>query len=108
MNYLFRSFLFLIILICFGFKIDPINQKSLVPNDSSNHKIVIYQIFTRLFGNTNTTNKPWGTIEENGVGKFKDFTLKALKEIKALGVTHIWFTGVLHHDYINLIFQNQP
>jgi hypothetical protein len=31
-------------------------------------KIVIYQVFTRLFGNTNTTNKPWGTIEENGVG----------------------------------------
>lgn len=35
-------------------------------------KIVVYQVFTRLFGNKNTTNKPWGTIEENGVGKFKD------------------------------------
>ena len=28
-------------------------------------KEVIYQVFTRLFGNTNTTNKPWGTMEEN-------------------------------------------
>lgn len=63
-------------------------------------KQVIYQVFTRLFGNTNTTNKPWGTIEENGVGKFNDFTDNALKEIKDLGVTHIWYTGVPHHAVI--------
>ncbi|WP_299527408.1 alpha-amylase family glycosyl hydrolase [uncultured Lutibacter sp.] len=65
-----------------------------------NHKEVVYQVFTRLFGNTNTTNKPWGTIEENGVGKFNDFTDKALQEIKDLGVTYIWYTGVPHHDVI--------
>ncbi|MGB3149596.1 MAG: alpha-amylase family protein [Maribacter sp.] len=64
-------------------------------------KAVVYQVFTRLFGNTNTTNKPWGTIEENGVGKFVDFTNKALGEIKDLGVTHIWYTGVPHHAVIN-------
>ncbi|WP_224485188.1 alpha-amylase family glycosyl hydrolase [Robertkochia aurantiaca] len=63
-------------------------------------KKVIYQVFTRLFGNTNTTNKPWGTIEENGVGKFSDFTDTALKEIRDLGVTHIWYTGVPHHAVI--------
>ena len=66
-----------------------------------NHKIVIYHVFTRLFGNTNTNNKPWGTIEENGVGKFADFNKKALTEIKNLGVTHIWYTGVPHHAVIN-------
>lgn len=65
-----------------------------------NHKEVVYQVFTRLFGNTNTTNKFWGTIEENGVGKFNDFTDKALQEIKDLGVTYIWYTGVPHHDVI--------
>ncbi len=64
------------------------------------HKEVVYQVFTRLFGNTNTTNKPWGTIEENGVGKFSDFSDKALQEIKGLGVTYIWYTGVPHHDVI--------
>ena len=63
-------------------------------------KQVVYQVFTRLFGNTNTTNKPWGTLEENGVGKFNDFTEKALSEIKNLGVTHIWYTGVPHHNVI--------
>ncbi|WP_088323390.1 alpha-amylase family protein [Polaribacter tangerinus] len=66
----------------------------------NSQKKVVYQVFTRLFGNTNTTNKPWGTLEENGVGKFNDFTDKALSEIKKLGVTHIWFTGVPHHNVI--------
>ena len=44
----------------------------------NNGKAVVYQVFTRLFGNANTTNKPWGTKSENGVGKFADFTPKAL------------------------------
>ncbi len=63
-------------------------------------KPVVYQVFTRLFGNTVTTNKPWGTIEENGVGKFNDFTDEALTGIRELGVTHIWYTGVPHHAVI--------
>jgi len=63
-------------------------------------KEVIYQVFPRLFGNTNATNKPWGTIDENGVGKFSDFSDKALNEIKELGVTYIWYTGIPHHDVI--------
>lgn len=67
----------------------------------SEKKEVVYQVFTRLFGNTNTTNKPWGTIQENGVGKFNDFTDKALKGIKDLGVTYIWYTGVPHHALIS-------
>jgi len=73
-------------------------------------KIVVYQVFTRLFGNKNTTNKPWGTIEENGVGKFNDFTDNALNEIKDLGVTYIWYTGVPHHalvrDYTSIGVSN--
>lgn len=80
------------------------DSKSTAPTEvSTTHKEskkVVYQVFTRLFGNTNTTNKPWGTLEENGVGKFADFTPKALQEIKELGVTHIWYTGVPHHDVI--------
>jgi glycosidase len=72
-----------------------------VKKESEPKKAVVYQVFTRLFGNKNTTNKPWGTIKENGVGKFNDFTDKALQEIKALGVTHIWYTGVPHHALVN-------
>lgn len=76
-------------------------DKTLANRNLTKKKEVVYQVFTRLFGNTNTTNKPWGTIEENGVGKFNDFTKKALKEIKDLGVSHIWYTGVPHHAVIN-------
>ena len=63
-------------------------------------KPVVYQVFTRLFGNTKTANKAWGTLDENGVGKFNDFTDKALSGIRELGVTHIWYTGVPHHALI--------
>jgi glycosidase len=63
-------------------------------------KIVVYQVFTRLFGNKDTTNKPWGTLEENGVGKFNDFTDEALAAIKDLGITHVWYTGVPHHALV--------
>ena len=67
---------------------------------SMSGKPVVYQVFTRLFGNRKTTNKPWGTIEENGVGKFSDFTDEALRGIRELGVTHVWYTGVPHHAVI--------
>jgi glycosidase len=60
-------------------------------------KISIYQVFPRLFGNENTTNKQNGTIQENGCGKFNSFTPKALNEIKSLGITHMWYTGVIEH-----------
>ena len=36
-------------------------EKSIMQVDNQK-KTVVYQVFTRLFGNTNTTNKPWGTI----------------------------------------------
>lgn len=60
-------------------------------------KIIIYQIFTRLFGNRNTSRIENGTIAENGCGKFNDFDAKTLKQIKNLGITHIWYTGVIRH-----------
>ena len=63
-------------------------------------KINIYQVFTRLFGNTNKNNIPWGTIKQNGVGKFSAFSDKALEEIRNLGITHLWYTGVPHHALI--------
>ena len=64
---------------------------------STNEKIIIYQVFTRLFGNNNTTRKQNGTIQENGCGKMAAFTTKALDEIKNLGATHIWYTGIIEH-----------
>ena len=59
--------------------------------------INIYQVFTRLFRNDNKTNKPFGTIEENGCSKFEHFTPQAVRAIKEFGITHIWFTGIIRH-----------
>ncbi|MDP5459055.1 alpha-amylase family glycosyl hydrolase [Alishewanella sp. SMS8] len=63
-------------------------------------KAVVYQMFTRIYANTTSTNKPWGSLAQNGVGKFNDINDDALRGIKALGTTHIWFTGVPHHALI--------
>ena len=68
-------------------------------------KLIIYQIFTRLFGNQNTTNRYNGSLAENGVGKFNDINDAALRSIKQFGASHIWYTGILEHatqtDYSN-------
>ena len=60
-------------------------------------KITLYQVFPRLFGNKKKKPVPHGSLKKNGVGKFSDFTPKALDEIKKLGITHIWYTGVIEH-----------
>lgn len=60
-------------------------------------KPVIYQIFTRLYGNANTSNVPAGTIEQNGCAKLNDLTGAQLKRIADFGFTHVWYTGLLEH-----------
>ena len=99
MNKQNRFIIALMALVLWSCSSEKVSEKKML-EEREGGKIVVYQVFTRLFGNVNTTNKPWGTIEENGVGKFNDFTDKALSEIKDLGVTHIWYTGVPHHDVI--------
>lgn len=63
----------------------------------SKDNLVIYQLLPRLFGNSNTTNKPYGTIEQNGSGKFNDITDKALDGLKELNVDYVWYTGIIAH-----------
>ena len=60
-------------------------------------KVIIYQIFTRLFGNRNLTRRENGTIAENGCGKLADFTPEVLSGIKEMGVSHVWYTGIIRH-----------
>jgi len=59
--------------------------------------MIIYQLMTRLFGNKSTANVPFGTLAENGVGKFADVNASALKSLKEMGITHVWYTGVIEH-----------
>lgn len=74
-----------------------LNPENTTEEKAADHKLVVYQTLVRHFGNTNQTNKPYGSITENGVGKFDDYTPLALKKIKELGVTHVWYTGVIEH-----------
>lgn len=62
-------------------------------------KPIIYQLIPRLFTNYNDNCKPSGTLEENGSGKLAYITPAILKELKALSVSHVWYTGVLEHAH---------
>jgi glycosidase len=66
-------------------------------NAQKGEKMMVYQVMTRLFGNNNLENKVNGSIMENGVGKFDDFTKTALDSIHALGINTMWYTGVIAH-----------
>ncbi len=73
-------------------------------------KISIYQVIPRLFGNKNSNLTLNGSIEQNGCGKFSDFTSNRLKSIKKLGISHIWYTGIIRHatttNYTNIPAQD--
>lgn len=71
-------------------------QKTVIPPVA---KPVIYQMLPRLFGNTNPDCIPDGDITENGCGKLNDITPRVLKSIRNLGITHVWYTGVIEHAH---------
>lgn len=60
-------------------------------------KTIIYQMLPRIFGNRSTTQKQWGTIAENGCGHFSDIDEHVLRQLKDLGATAVWYTGVIRH-----------
>lgn len=60
-------------------------------------KPLIYQIFTRLYGNQHKANVAKGDINQNGCAKLNDITATQLKRIATYGFTHVWFTGLIEH-----------
>lgn len=58
-------------------------------------KLIIYQVFPRIFTNMNANCVQGGTYEQNGSGKFNDLSPKVLKSVADLGVNCIWLTGVI-------------
>lgn len=73
------------------------NDENLLKEEVTDNKLTIYQVFTRLLTNTKHVNKKYGTLEENGVGKFNDINERLLGEVKKMGFSHIWYTGVIEH-----------
>lgn len=62
-----------------------------------NQKLIIYQIFPRIFTNRCAAPKPDGSYEENGSGKFNDYDDVLLDSLADLGVNCLWMTGVIEH-----------
>jgi glycosidase len=60
-------------------------------------KPIIYQLLPRTFTNYNETRRHNGTLQENGSGTLNAITPKALRAIRDLGATHVWYTGVIRH-----------
>ena len=60
-------------------------------------KLIIYQLFPRIFSNSTETCEAWGSLQKNGSGKFNDFTPSVLEGLKDLGVNCLWMTGVIEH-----------
>ena len=58
----------------------------------------IYQLFVRTFGNKNKDVVFDGDKPQNKCGTFADINDKALDALMALGITHIWLTGVIRHS----------
>lgn len=62
-------------------------------------KPIIYQLLPRLFTNYCETPAVNGTLEQNGSGKLNAINDTILSEIRALGATHVWYTGVIEHSH---------
>ncbi len=60
-------------------------------------KVLIYQVFTRLYGNRNVSRVVNGTLDDNGCGKMADFTSEVLADIAKMGISHVWYTGIIRH-----------
>ena len=60
-------------------------------------KFIIYQLLPRIFGNTNENCLPDGTLQTNGTGKFSSINESIFEHLHTLGVTHVWYTGVIEH-----------
>lgn len=60
-------------------------------------KTIIYQLMPRWFTNCKEKCIPGGTIRQNGCGKFNEIDESKLRSIKSLGVTHVWYTGIIEH-----------
>lgn len=59
--------------------------------------MIIYQILPRLWGNTVEDPVSGASLARNGCGKFSSIDTETLEHIKGLGVSHIWYTGIIRH-----------
>ncbi len=62
-------------------------------------KPIIYQLLPRLYTNYCPAPVHNGTLRQNGSGKLNAITDRVLRDIRSLGTTHVWYTGVIEHAH---------
>ena len=60
-------------------------------------KFIIYQMLPRLWGNIGGKNIKNGTLKDNGCGKFSSIDTISLEYLRSLGVSYVWYTGIIRH-----------
>ena len=60
-------------------------------------KVIIYQMLPRLWGNIGGKNIKNGTLKDNGCGKFSSIDTISLEYLRSLGVSYVWYTGIIRH-----------
>lgn len=60
-------------------------------------KVIIYQMLPRLWGNVGGKNIKNGTLKDNGCGKFSSIDTISLEYLRSLGVSYVWYTGIIRH-----------
>ena len=60
-------------------------------------KVIIYQMLPRLWANIGGKNIKNGTLKDNGCGKFSSIDTISLEYLRSLGVSHVWYTGIIRH-----------
>lgn len=60
-------------------------------------RLIIYQLFPRIFTNMTPDPVADGTLERNGSGHLADIDGKLLRSLRGLGVNCLWLTGVIEH-----------
>ena len=51
----------------------------------------------RLWANIGGKNIKNGTLKDNGCGKFSSIDTISLEYLRSLGVSHVWYTGIIRH-----------
>ena len=52
----------------------------------------------RLWGNDNPNPIFFGSVTQNGTGRFSDIDTKTLEYLSWLGCSHVWYTGIIRHS----------
>ena len=52
----------------------------------------------RLWGNDNPNPIYFGSVTQNGTGRFSDIDTKTLEYLSWLGCSHVWYTGIIRHS----------